>query len=142
MEVSSEIFERRSPQMSHRALLMAVVLLTATIAAHAQVTVSAEAFNNATVQPARPRTGSGGKNFRYFACSVDADADASAAILSNVFVGATPNAAKYICTPLFAINEPASVITTSKLSFFSTSMPICPSFGRDFSAEGRGAVNI
>lgn len=49
--------------MSHRALLMAAVLLTATIAAHAQVTVSAEAFNNATVQPAGPRTGSGGKNF-------------------------------------------------------------------------------
>lgn len=49
--------------MRLRTLLTTVVLLGATIAATAQITVSTEAFNNATVQPAGPRTGSAGKNF-------------------------------------------------------------------------------
>ncbi|GIV19433.1 MAG: hypothetical protein KatS3mg023_1184 [Armatimonadota bacterium] len=49
--------------MRLRVLLTAAVLLSVAVTVHAQMTVSAEAFNNATVQPAGPRTGSGGKNF-------------------------------------------------------------------------------
>lgn len=49
--------------MRLRALLTAVLLFSVAVASHAQITVSAEAFNNATVQPAGPRTGSSGKNF-------------------------------------------------------------------------------
>ncbi len=49
--------------MRLRTLLVTVMLLGTAFAATAQITVSTEAFNNATVQPAGPRTGSGGKNF-------------------------------------------------------------------------------
>ncbi len=45
-------------------MMLAVSLLLALVAgAHAQLTVSAEAVNNATVRPDGPRTGSSGKNF-------------------------------------------------------------------------------
>ena len=49
--------------MRLRSLLAAAMLLSVAVAATAQITVSTEAFNNATVQPAGPRTGSSGKNF-------------------------------------------------------------------------------
>ncbi len=49
--------------MRIRAWMTAALLLVASVTAYAQVTVSTEAFNNATVQPAGPRTGSAGKAF-------------------------------------------------------------------------------
>lgn len=47
-----------------RRIMLAVSLALALVnGAYAQVTVSAEAVNNATVQPAGPRSGNAGKNF-------------------------------------------------------------------------------
>ncbi|MCS6829237.1 MAG: carboxypeptidase regulatory-like domain-containing protein [Armatimonadota bacterium] len=49
--------------MRLRALLAVVVLLCSTLAAFAQIQVGANAVNNATIQPAGPRTGVNGKRF-------------------------------------------------------------------------------
>jgi len=49
--------------MRLRIMLALALALAMVTSAHAQITVSAEAINNATVQPAGPRTGTGGKNF-------------------------------------------------------------------------------
>ncbi|MGQ9540654.1 MAG: PEP-CTERM sorting domain-containing protein [Armatimonadota bacterium] len=49
--------------MQRRIMLAVSLALALVTGAYAQVTVSAEAVNNATVQPAGPRSGTAGKNF-------------------------------------------------------------------------------